>query len=724
VLALHELLVRSPKATRTLTPGVVFWLVVALGILQVSPPAYQALCFPGARSWLGHFHAHALVPFLGGLLLARLGKRSGHAPAAYVSGILLATGVYAVVAQWPLVWLFSNFKIVATVWLLLWAHVWLALTSNRRVRQLLVGAEAADRVAVVWRGFTCITAHAVVFTLIGRGTLHTYASAPMLAAAASLLIHAAAYGAPRWVGGLAILELLVSIHLDFLTPSYLPRHMIIWVLLAVWAALLAADALLRRRIRCQTADASQAFVVLLLAHVWYCDPGTVTGLVGMALAATLYSLAPLREPRQDVPRQAPEALLFLVPAWLAFWGFHGVVANVERLLLIRALLASAFGLLVVAPLTVWQNPARLLEAWQKRRPTATRRLDIALLWWHEQAAVIDLALLILASTIGLVCSLHRELGTTNVVLATSLCAVLSWGWWRTARRRRDSGCVVVALAALFLIPFTLRAHLIALGHWQPEWDIWAALTFSSVLCVFEQRFAREEPYARRPLMALFWAVPVLNAVWLLSHQLWDTDLPLFVSAIHAIQFGYLGRKDSSSPFRAGAIAGAVAFCLIAFGLRLHLRHAYAYVVPIGMGILALLRLFRDKMEAKDRNTVRTVVLLSMIASTAYYVVADSRLSLVHILVLGLLCLFSMGVAAFTRVRAYLYLGFTGFVVDLGALLYRVLVRLERGAVMTLVGVLVLGGGIALVAGSIYYKMHREELLARLRRLGGRFGDWE
>jgi hypothetical protein len=114
----------------------------------------------------------------------------------------------------------------------------------------------------------------------------------------------------------------------------------------------------------------------------------------------------------------------------------------------------------------------------------------------------------------------------------------------------------------------------------------------------------------------------------------------------------------------------------------------------------------------------------MIASTAYYVVADSRLSLVHILVLGLLCLFSMGVAAFTRVRAYLYLGFTGFVVDLGALLYRVLVRLERGAVMTLVGVLVLGGGIALVAGSIYYKMHREELLARLRRLGGRFGDWE
>jgi hypothetical protein len=210
----------------------------------------------------------------------------------------------------------------------------------------------------------------------------------------------------------------------------------------------------------------------------------------------------------------------------------------------------------------------------------------------------------------------------------------------------------------------------------------------------------------------------------LNHHLWNTDLPLFVSAIHAIQFGYLGRNDRSSPFRAGAVVGAVAFCLIAFGLRLHLRHAYAYVVPIGMGVLVLLRLFQDKMEARDRNTVRTVVLLSMIASTAYYVVADSKLSLVHILVLGLLCLFSMSVAAFTRVRAYLYLGFTGFVVDLIVLLYRVLVRLERGAVMTLVGVLVLGGGVALVAGSIYYKMHREELLAKLRRIGGKLGDWE
>jgi len=45
-------------------------------------------------------------------------------------------------------------------------------------------------------------------------------------------------------------------------------------------------------------------------------------------------------------------------------------------------------------------------------------------------------------------------------------------------------------------------------------------------------------------------------------------------------------------------------------------------------------------------------------------------------------------------------------------------------VMTLVGVLVLVGSLGLIAGSIYYKLHRERLMARFRALGAKLGTWE
>jgi hypothetical protein len=722
LLVLAELQERQPESWRKLNLELVFWAACAPLLLHLAPPLYRWLCFPAPVRWLAHFHTHALVPLVAGIILARLAAKHRHRTAALAAGPLLATGLYAVVAQWPLTWCFDSVFLPATVWLLALAHIWLGLIASPTLRRCLVGDTFADQVAACWRGFACVASQVVVLWIVLNGGLGSHASAPLLAGAASVLIHAAATSGTRWLGGIALVEMVVSIHLDFLTPSHLPRSMVIWVLLGLWAALLLTDKLLRGRLREQAGAGSQALVLLVFAQICYSGPGSTAGLIGMALEAALYALAPLREKADHVPDATPAALLFLVPGWLGFWWFLGPAPSLDAPVVARACLAAAYGVLIVAPLTVWQG--RITALWERHRPQATRRFDTAVLWLREREQTVDMAVLIVVTLIAFVTSVRSDTGGWDLIACAALCAAVAWGWWSTGARRRETGPVVVALAAFFLGLYTIRTQLLLAEVWQAEWDLWAGLALSSAVCALERVFSRQPDYARRPLSALFWALPLANTAWLLSHGFWGTDLPLLLTAVHSLQFAYLGRHEKGSPYRGAAVFGTVAFCLIAFGTHLQLRQAYAYVIPVGLGVLLLVHLFGERMRPQDRNTVRAAALLAMLGSTAYYVIADGKLSLVHILVLALLCLFCMGVAAFTRIRAYLYLGFTGFVVDLGALLYRVLIRLERGAVMTLVGVLVLVVSLCLIAGSLYYKLHREELIAKLRALGAKLGTWE
>lgn len=141
-------------------------------------------------------------------------------------------------------------------------------------------------------------------------------------------------------------------------------------------------------------------------------------------------------------------------------------------------------------------------------------------------------------------------------------------------------------------------------------------------------------------------------------------------------------------------------------------------------MLVLLQLLRARLDAQTRNSIRLVTLLAMLGSSGYYALLDDTFLIAYILTFGLLCLLAMGLGGFLRVRLYLVLGFAGLLVDLAAVLYRVLVGMERGPRMTLIGSLVLVVGAALVFGAIFYKTHERELDERIARLRRRFVSWE
>jgi len=173
-----------------------------------------------------------------------------------------------------------------------------------------------------------------------------------------------------------------------------------------------------------------------------------------------------------------------------------------------------------------------------------------------------------------------------------------------------------------------------------------------------------------------------------------------------------------------ATLGFVAFVLLAFWTKLELRTVQAFVIPTGAGILVLLQLFHEHIQKETRTAVRLATLMGMLGSAGYYAIADPSHPVVFHLTMVLLCLATMGLGGWLRIRLYLLLGFSGLIVDLCSLAYRELVSMDRGLRMTIIGSMVLLIGIALVTGAIYFKAHKEEIEAKFRKFRSVSTEWE
>src|SRR5262249_56515645 len=138
-----------------------------------------------------------------------------------------------------------------------------------------------------------------------------------------------------------------------------------------------------------------------------------------------------------------------------------------------------------------------------------------------------------------------------------------------------------------------------------------------------------------------------------------------------------------------AVGGFVAFVLVLFANQLHLTMVYAYVIPVGIGVLVLLQLFRERVMRDARNVVRLVVLLGMIGSAGWSALMDPKVPLLHNLAVMALCLAAMALGGFLRIRLYIALGFGALMLDLVVIFVKAVVLMERTGRMTIVGSLVL-----------------------------------
>ncbi|MBN1205429.1 MAG: hypothetical protein JXB05_10945 [Myxococcaceae bacterium] len=238
--------------------------------------------------------------------------------------------------------------------------------------------------------------------------------------------------------------------------------------------------------------------------------------------------------------------------------------------------------------------------------------------------------------------------------------------------------------------------------------------FFSGLYVFVQREGSGLPAFRRPALLgafLFPLAGLLTAPW---HE------PLYAAALlvgHAAHFAAL----AAHPSRRGvaSLASAVAFnaALLVVWSGTGAGEPQYYVIPAGLSLLMLLRVFRGSLTPDTLARLRACAVTIIYVAGAWKPLMFSDASAMVLCVL--VCLVGVAAGIALRIRSYVYLGSAFLVTCIVANLARFGMRDHRigAAFLTLLGLMVVGFMVLLSA-------HREKLLLRYARVRSMLATWE
>jgi hypothetical protein len=236
----------------------------------------------------------------------------------------------------------------------------------------------------------------------------------------------------------------------------------------------------------------------------------------------------------------------------------------------------------------------------------------------------------------------------------------------------------------------------------------------SGLYVLVQREGSGLPAFRKPALLgafLFPLAGLLTAPW---------DSPLYAATLlvgHAAHFAAL----SLHPSRRGlaSLASAVAFnaALYFMWRGTGAGEPQFYIIPAGLSLLALLRVFQESLAPDTHAKLRAL------AVTLIYVAGAWKPLMFNdgwaMLLCVFICLVGVGAGVALRIRSYVYLGSAFLVTCVVANLVRFGVRDHRvgAAFLSLLGLMVVGFMVMLSA-------KREELMRRYERVRSMLSTWE
>lgn len=702
------------------------FIILALYLFRF---AFRMMLFPDNAIDLMHYHYSAPVIMLLALLMFRLRGLGGTSWLAFYGGLALMAGAYFTFTWFPKLSPFDH--ALNGAWCaVIFSHFWTLLSYERspvRTAIQLMGRisdESWYRLRRGW-GYCLIwfTQIAMLWGLLNCGD--TYMIAPLLAGGASIFIHQGIIKSSRFYYGMAAFELLLALHAGFLVPSWLPKEYVIWSVVCIWAAMLAVHEILRRKFAFRGLSGIYVgLAVLLMVHVLYHEPNSAVGLWAFAAGALLAALTPIgsRSASHEVGLLSA-VLLPWVPAWLIFFS----QTEDEKFFTAWALLLTAAAFFATGILAKYYQSSLSSEYEKIERPVP-RLFDRTLMWLGESGSKVNIFTLGLTLLIIFAVTLTNYRGGLepyDFVLVLVLYLGSALAWYSEGMRLEKMSPFFVMQFCLFMSYVAVRRQIVLAmpDFWRDEYDVWVSLIAAAIVSGLLQVRLFKARETRIPLTFLLCALPVLALVWTLSHHL-GTNTLLLLIGLYSMIFVFMGKDDRESPYHIVAVSGFVAFLLILFWNKLEIRVIHAYVIPAGAGVLVLLQLFRERIMPQVRNQVRFITLMAMLGSSGYYVLIGSDINIIYVMVFGVLGLFAMILGSVMRIRLYLILGFTGLIVNVCVIFCKLVIRMQRNTQMTIIGSLVLIAGVAIVSGAVFYKTHREKIMAFVNDTLKKLQSWE
>ena len=708
-----------------------------LVLLTLFRSAFILLLFPESGAEVGrhdHFHSNAPMLAILGFILMRQVALGGDRLFGLLGGTATMVGFYFILTSMPGLSPFVD--PIAGAWCAIGlGHAITLITQQRSpvrtglLRLLNCDEDTWIKLRRSWGIIMQMAVQAAV--LVGAISAlfdsDDYAAASLGLGAASLLVHHSLIREGRWHLWMASWQMLGGICIMASGSWYLGTFTPSASLLGAWAILLTVSLATTASWLSRHFLPNSTWLHGALVHPALWAPQVLMGLlmlpVGSAQAVVIavvwciwLAALPLSHKHDWAAWALPFALAALVVPITAWQNWPLLSGKPSMLLTNLALIV-----------TMLPNILRQYGMANRVRSDA----EVAPLFWRLIDSLIRAPMALSTSVLSfatILCSIQiivQVVGDHPVgwwPMGTAM--LLAYLWYQEAKLRQRAWCLLIAQIAIGLTLTAGRHYLRqVIPEYDPAYDVWMALGLTVLIHGAKQWWHPSERWMRLPIAWSAAAVPLATLGWIWWQGL-GTDLALISLALHCVGFSYLGGRDRHSPFLAMAIFSLIGLAVVAAWGNLGLRVIHAYTIPVGLGILALLHLFREQLPQQVRHGLRAVILLIMLGSTAFHALLDGDHPLVfHFTLLGL-GLAALMAGIFLHVRMYVIAGVLGALLALGSLTVLGLSEVERGVRMSLIGGMILLLGAGLVAGTIAMKSRREAILTWLERWRDRLRHWE
>ncbi|EDM29490.1 hypothetical protein LNTAR_17108 [Lentisphaera araneosa HTCC2155] len=705
-------------------------LILVLLILYVFKGFVHMTFYPEVQMDNTYYHSNAPTLIVYGLLLFRLHALGGRIHLPLYGGLALLLGVFFTLSAAPSFSPFEN-PIKASFLAVFNAHAWVLLNYEKSplrsyfMRFSNLSEDDWQSLRKTWGAWLIILTQVMGFVALTDTWGQSHLFAPVLFLSATVVGHLSLRKKSKFYGLITLCEIVFAMHAGFLMESYINADDVIWLITALWGIFTFYSLYKFNNIPSKKCwPIALFFIALLIPHVIYHEVYSYTSLSVVVLIVALSLITAY--PREYLKNPIEKIMAFtylLVPAYLAYFKVYDERGGLFQKAALPAALFSLFLMAVFMPYLAKQKSDLIERLFGLRYKV----LNLIYLVWKQNSSRISHIILwsLCLLTTALLLLFIGEAFTDQqfiLLLCTYGGLVVLW-FYKGKEKQSQLAYYMMAYSLLIFMAFLRHQMVMATNLWRDEYDIWSSLLVSLTIAGLKPFVDKNEDKMRNPLLGVLFLMPLL-AIGKSFYYGLGTDYTLMIIGVNSLVFSFLGKEDRQSPYHLIAMIGYVAFTSMTLWNKLDLRTLHVYIIPSGVGVLIILQLMQNSISKERRNLIRLLTLVMMVSTSIYYAVIAEPRSIGFNLTVIILCLLAMAFGSLWKIRLYLILGFAGLLIDLLSIFTRLLIDLQRGSRMAILGSCILLIGGCLVFANIYYKTQQAKIKVIIEKWRLKLSTWE